>query len=95
MTSETRGSSRRGHRALYGGRVSVDQPMTCTICSGAIVATAPAILLNIGLGDRQRGSERFTGVAWHPGCAPVDREHLVAEARALLARPEVKAWAGR
>ena len=61
--------------------------MTCTICGAEIAEQAPAILLDVGIAGHS--AKRFTGVVWHPQCSPVDREHLISEASALLARTPV------
>ena len=58
--------------------------MTCNICFKEIADGEPMLVVNITLGGET--AERFTGIVWHPECAPTEREHLCAEARLLVAR---------
>lgn len=68
--------------------------MTCNVCGRAIHDDAPMVILKIarpGWRVALRKGERFTGVAWHIGCAPTEREHLQNEARAFMHRaPETR-----
>ena len=63
--------------------------MTCNVCGKGIEDGAPMIGLSVELCGWVNAS-RFTGIVWHPGCAPIEREHLVEEARVLRERLGVK-----
>lgn len=52
--------------------------LVCNQCSRDIENGTPVVLLNIGIAGATE--EEFTGVAWHPDCAPAERYHLLDEA---------------
>ena len=63
---------------------SVGGEMICNLCRRVIGDGEPMLVVNAAL-DGQT-TERFTGIVWHPECSPIEREHLLSEARAHVAR---------
>lgn len=66
--------------------------MTCNLCYASIADGTPMITLHVTIAGESAG--RFTGVVWHPECAPEHREHLLAEAATVLRHRAAAAPAG-
>ena len=59
--------------------------MTCNVCGAGIEDGMPMVSLSVELCGYVNAS-RFTGIVWHPGCAPVETHHLLEEAKDLRGR---------
>jgi hypothetical protein len=56
--------------------------MTCNECNKPIGEGEPMVVLYIALNEIPQ-RETFTGIVWHPACAPAERSHLLDEAEQI------------